>query len=112
MGAGEGLLAEDGLVAAEEGELGGLDDLSKIVFYGPANVEDSAQVGHIGIVSVGTTIASEGLGGLPDDLEVPVGEDVRKVGGGGAQDGEEDGDGLDHHCDWVVVGGRRSIRNL
>ena len=95
VGAGEGVLAEDGLVAAEEGVLGGFDDLSGVVFDGQADVEDPAVVGDVSVVPVGTAFASEGLGGLPDDVEVPVGERVGALGcDSGHQEGEGEGDGL------------------
>jgi len=77
MGAGEGVLAEDRLVAAEEGVLLRLDDLPGIVLEGHADVEDSAVVSNVGIVSVGSALAVKGGVGLASqDVKVAVGEDV------------------------------------
>ena len=43
MGASQGVLAEDGLVSAEERELLGFDEFSSVVLYWHAHVEDSVQ---------------------------------------------------------------------
>ena len=53
-GFGFAVASEDGLVenaaaAACEGELGGVNDLTKIVFFGPANVEEMAAVVNISV---------------------------------------------------------------
>jgi len=77
VGTGEGVLAEDRLVAAEEGVLLSLDDLSGIVLKGHADVEDSAVVSNVGIVAVGAAFTVEGGVGLASqDVKVTVGEDV------------------------------------
>jgi len=51
--AGQRVLGEDGLVTAEEGVLGGLDDGTGIVFDGETDVEDTAVVGYVSVVSGG-----------------------------------------------------------
>jgi len=52
VGAGERVLAEHSLVAAEEREVGGLHQVSEVVQDGPAHVEDLALVGDVCVVTV------------------------------------------------------------
>ena len=73
--AGEGLLVEDGLVAADEGPLRVVDDVAAGVLERQADVEDLAVVGDVGVVAVGPRLAGEGLlHGRGEDVLGGVGE--------------------------------------
>jgi len=112
VGAGEGVLAEDGLVAAEEGVLLGLDNFTGVVFEGNADVEDPAVVGNISVVTVGTTLAVEGpVGFSTKDLESTVGEGV-SFGCQGNRDGSQGGGDGDErlHGDGGVREERGDVR--
>ena len=47
MHASKGILAEDGLVSASEGEVSGFDEVSNIVSDRQADMEDLAVVVHV-----------------------------------------------------------------
>ena len=59
MVAGEGGLVEDGLVAADEAPVSGLNDGTSIILDGQADVEDLAVVVNIGVVAIGLSITRE-----------------------------------------------------
>lgn len=98
MVASEGLLVEDGLISADEGELGGLDDLAKIVFNGKAHVEDLAEIGYVSIISILPSVAGEAPLGLPNDELVSIAELVGHVGAGdGGQSDQDEGGCVGEH---------------
>jgi len=112
VGTGEGVLAEDGLVAADEAVLVGGDDLPGVVSDGVADVEHSAVVGNISVVTVGTTLAVEGpVGFSTKDLESTVGEGV-SFGCQGNRDGSQGGGDGDErlHGDGGVREERGDVR--
>lgn len=90
VGAGEGLLAEDSLVSANEGEVVDGEGLSNFIDDWETDVEDPTVVVDVGVVSVGSVVAGEGLGRLPYDLFVPSGELVGHTCGGDTQEGAQE----------------------
>lgn len=68
--AGQRLLVEDGLVAAEKGVLVGTHDLSKIVLDGQTHVEHLTIIINVRIVAILATLAGKGLCRLANDVFV------------------------------------------
>ena len=65
------VLAEDGLVSAEERVLIRLGDFSGVILNWQADVEDLAVVGYVGVVTVGTALTCECLRRLTaQDIDV------------------------------------------
>jgi len=81
VGAGEGLLVEDGAVAAHEREVVGADKGADLVSQRHADVEDLAVVPDISIVAVGQVFAREALlQGLAKEVPGTGGQLVRHPG--------------------------------
>lgn len=98
MVTGKSLLVEDGLVSADERELGGLDDLAEVVLDWEADVENLAEVGDVSVVSVLSAFAVEASLWLTNDELVSVAEFVRHVGAGySGQSGEDKSGGVGKH---------------
>lgn len=72
-GAGEGLLVEHRLVAADEGEVGGLVDDALVIGERQAHVVHLAVIVDVGVVAVGAAVAGEG--GLERRREVLLRQD-------------------------------------
>ncbi len=60
--ASQGLLVEDGGVAADEGPVGSFDDGAEVVLDGKADVEHLAVVGNVSVVAVLAAFAGEAFG--------------------------------------------------
>jgi len=77
VGTGQGVLGEDGLVTAEEGELLSFHEVSIIVGYWHADVEYLAVTVDVSVVAVGSVLTVEaGVWFVTQDVEVTVGEEV------------------------------------
>merc|ERR1719259_666051 len=103
VGAGQTVLAEHGLVAAEEGVVHGLGGLaSLLISEGHAHVEHAALAGDVGVVAVGAPLAAEVLHGFgPQHLQVAVGELEGLARGGGDQGGGGDDEEQLHGGGWA-----------
>lgn len=90
VGTVEGLLAEDGLVATEEGVVVCCNHISFLVSNGNTDVEDATFCGHVSIVPVRPVGAVKALGGFgSQNVQVTSRELVGGAGGGQGDQGQQ-----------------------